>query len=193
VRSISAAIRVIRRTPEVIGGVPIVAQTDSPVEGCAVFNVFNPRAIEALTLLTDQDGADQPRPSMPESKSWSVVARHAIPHTPWVTLVEPPQASRGFIALLADSTRAAFRAFARTRKTLQPLVIDGRSHGYLLRVTDEFAYDPVAFGDTLTYKVIGALRPGRWRFEGVLEARLRRDPTTYQVDEDTERLFLDGV
>jgi len=195
VRSITAATRVIRRTPQVMGGVPIVAQIDSPVEGSAVFNVFSPLAIEALTLFSDQDDTDpdQQRPSMPESKSWSVVARHAIPHTPWVKLVEPRQASRGFIALLADSTRTAFQAFARTRKTLQPLIIDGRRNGYLLRVMDEFAYDPIAFGDTLTYQVSGALRPGRYRFEGVLEGRLRQDRTTYQVNEDTTRLFLDGV
>jgi len=194
VHSISAATRVIGRTPSVLGGVPILARTDSPVEGCAVFNVFSPLALQALALSTSDDYVYQSAVSISEAQSWRAYAREYVPKTPWVKVVEPREASRGFMALLADSARTAFRAFARTRKAIQPLVIDGRTYDYLLRVTDEFAYDPVAFGSRLTYKVSGVLRPGRYRFEGVREGRLlRQDPTTYLVTEDTTELFLDGV
>ena len=191
--SITSAIRVIGRTRAALGGVPILARTESPVEGCAVFNIFNPLAIESLVMSTTDHDGNQPHRPIQQSQSWRTVARLAIPKTPWVKLVEPSQASRGFIALLADSMRTAFQAFARRREERQPLVIDGRTHGYLLRVTDEFAYDPVAFGSTETYEVSGDLRPGRYRFEGVCQGRLCQDLTTYSVTEGTTRLFLDGV
>ena len=101
--SISAAARVISRTPSVLGGVPILARTDSPVEGCAVFNVFSPLALQALALSTSDDHVYKSGVSISEAQSWGAYAREYVPKTPWVKVVEPREASRGFMALLADS------------------------------------------------------------------------------------------
>jgi hypothetical protein len=157
-------------------GILVLNERD-PVFGCfPLFDLFNPRAREALT---EPEEERYDRRFIRTRRGLLQWVKRKAGSDERITWLDPHSATTGFMTLFADSLRSVIRYFNGSGTSHVRYTVHSRNEGYQLEYHPQFNFSPNVFGSNLTYRVSDTIRIGHYRFQGRRNGTLTADPGVY--------------